>query len=60
MINVDVLIVGSGFAGAAAAQRLAENGVTDIVVLEARDRVGGRVHTHWLDNKDGTSKSGLL
>ena len=40
----DVIIVGAGVAGLAAARRLAEAGVTT-VVLEARDRIGGRVHT---------------
>lgn len=38
----DVVIVGAGFAGLAAARRLRNAGVDDIVVLEARDRVGGR------------------
>ncbi len=38
----EVVIVGAGFAGLAAARRLRERGIDDIVVLEARDRVGGR------------------
>lgn len=38
------IVVGAGLAGLAAAQRLAERGV-EVVVLEARDRVGGRVHS---------------
>ena len=42
--RVDVVIVGAGVAGLAAAKRLAEAGAT-VVVLEARDRIGGRVHT---------------
>jgi monoamine oxidase len=40
--NRDVVVVGAGFAGLAAALRLAERGI-DALVLEARDRVGGRV-----------------
>ena len=38
-------IVGAGFAGLAACQELVESGL-DAVVLEARDRVGGRVLNH--------------
>ena len=37
-----VAVVGAGFAGLAAADALAASGV-DVIVLEARDRVGGRV-----------------
>lgn len=42
-----VAVVGAGFAGLAAADALAAAGV-DVVVLEARDRVGGRVWTQEL------------
>jgi monoamine oxidase len=40
----DVVVIGAGMAGLSAAGRLAAAGLRG-VVLEARDRVGGRVHT---------------
>ena len=39
-----VVVVGAGIAGLAAASRLRGAGIT-CVVLEARDRIGGRLHT---------------
>ncbi|MFF8649631.1 flavin monoamine oxidase family protein [Streptomyces griseoluteus] len=39
--SVDVVIVGAGFAGLSAAERLVDMGVS-VLVLEGRDRVGGR------------------
>jgi monoamine oxidase len=44
---VRVVVVGAGFAGLMAAWRLAQRGC-DVVVLEARDRVGGRVWSQEL------------
>ena len=38
----EVVIIGAGFAGLSAAHALMRKGVSDIVLLEARDRVGGR------------------
>lgn len=42
--SIDVAIVGAGAAGLSAARRLNAAGVA-AVVLEARDRIGGRAHT---------------
>ena len=43
--QADVVIVGAGLAGLAAARKLTADGV-DCLVLEARDRVGGRTLNH--------------
>lgn len=57
--EVDVVVIGAGAAGIAAARRLRAQGLT-MAIVEARDRVGGRAHTiplngqavdigaHWL------------
>lgn len=42
--EADVLIIGAGVAGLAAARLLSEAG-RDVIILEARDRIGGRIHT---------------
>lgn len=38
-----VIIVGAGMAGLSAGIHLVQNGVTDIKILEARNRIGGRI-----------------
>ncbi|SIN79244.1 Monoamine oxidase [Agromyces cerinus subsp. cerinus] len=47
--QVDTIVIGAGVAGLTAARLLAKAG-RRVVVLEARDRVGGRV---WTDRGDG-------
>ena len=47
--RTDVVVVGAGRAGLTAARTLRRAGV-DVVVLEARDRVGGRTLNHFLEH----------
>lgn len=61
-----VVVVGAGLAGLAAAHALTERGV-QVVVLEARERLGGRVHTeggvdlgaHWIHGTEGNPLTNL-
>jgi monoamine oxidase len=46
-LDVDACVVGAGYAGLTAARRLSQGGKS-VVVLEARDRIGGRVWTQQL------------
>ncbi len=43
-VRADVVVIGAGVSGLAAARRLTEQGAR-VIVLEARDRIGGRVFT---------------
>ena len=48
--EADVVVVGAGLAGLAAARKLTAEGL-DCVVLEARDRVGGRTLNHSIGDE---------
>ncbi len=50
----DVVVVGAGFAGVAAATALAERGLR-VMVLETRQRPGGRAYS-WVDPKTGETR----
>ena len=43
--DAEVLILGAGMAGIAAAYGLQQNGTKDFIILEAQDRIGGRMRT---------------
>ena len=42
---IDVVVIGAGVAGLAAARALSDDGFS-VLVLEARERIGGRIFTH--------------
>ena len=47
--NKNVIIVGAGIAGAVAAKNLKDKGF-NVTVLEAKNRVGGRIYTDYISN----------
>ena len=57
--RADVVIVGAGFAGLTAARALRAAGKS-VIVIEARDRVGGRVWNHPLDGGVVTERGGTF
>jgi predicted NAD/FAD-binding protein len=46
------LIIGGGIAGLSAASHLANNGIHDFKLLEARNRLGGRIITVQIGKRD--------
>ncbi|XP_070491018.1 spermine oxidase-like [Chironomus tepperi] len=46
-----IIIVGSGLSGLSAAVKLYENGYENILILEAENRIGGRIHTVELSDQ---------
>ena len=45
MAKNQVIIIGGGISGLAAANQLVNAGITNIIILEAHNRLGGRIHT---------------
>ena len=58
-VDADVCVVGAGYAGLTAARRLADAG-RSVIVLEARDRVGGRIWTHHLSDGSPIDRGGAF
>ncbi|MFF2274278.1 FAD-dependent oxidoreductase [Agromyces sp. NPDC058126] len=54
-----VAVIGAGLAGLTAARELAERDL-EVVVIEARDRIGGRIDTVDADGFDGPIELGAL
>ncbi|KAF9608498.1 hypothetical protein IFM89_009864 [Coptis chinensis] len=60
-----VIIIGAGMSGISAAQRVSDAGIKDILILEATNRIGGRIHktdfaglsvelgANWVEGVDG-------
>jgi monoamine oxidase/CRP-like cAMP-binding protein len=61
-----VIVIGAGLAGLSAARALAERGI-EVIVVEGRDRIGGRAHTvdgvdhgaHWIHGTEGNPLTNL-
>ncbi len=56
-IEADVCVVGAGYAGLTVARELSQAGKT-VAVLEARDRVGGRIWTQGLSDGSSIDRGG--
>src|SRR5215813_14453695 len=56
-MDVDVCVVGAGYAGLTAARRLTQAGKS-VAVLEARDRIGGRLWTFHLPDGSTVDRGG--
>jgi len=52
-----VIVIGAGISGLAAAYKLKQNGVS-VILIEARNRVGGRIFTHKFDEPGLTCELG--
>jgi monoamine oxidase len=46
-MSVDVIVIGAGVAGLSAARALSDSGLR-VIVLESRDRIGGRIFTRHI------------
>jgi spermine oxidase len=45
MQNARVIVIGAGISGISCATKLIENGFKNVQILEAENRIGGRVNT---------------
>ena len=57
--RADVIVVGAGFAGLTAAREIVKAGKS-VIVVEARDRVGGRVWNHELPGGEASERGGTF
>jgi monoamine oxidase len=57
--SADVIVVGAGFAGLTAARNIVKAG-RSVIVIEARDRVGGRVWNHDLGGGQVSERGGTF
>lgn len=44
-MNTKIIIIGAGAAGMAAATKLMDKGFRNLTILEAENRIGGRINT---------------
>lgn len=67
--NPSVIIIGAGMSGVMAAKTLSKHGIDDYLILEATDRIGGRMHqtnfsgytielgANWVEGVGGEEKN---
>ena len=56
LFDVSVAVVGAGASGLAAAMTLFMAGIQNVTILEAADRIGGRIKRFTIKNYDGEIK----
>jgi monoamine oxidase len=57
MERADVIVVGAGISGLVVARKLSSEG-KKVIVLEGRNRIGGRIHTEQNDSANGYVENG--
>ncbi|KAH9495829.1 hypothetical protein Btru_013408 [Bulinus truncatus] len=58
--NLPIIIVGAGLAGLVAAHQLLNAGFNCVTVLEASDRLGGRIHSVYLQDSSTVLEMGVV
>ena len=56
-MSYQVVIIGAGISGLYAACNLIDFGIKDILILEAQDRIGGRMHSIQMKIPNENDKS---